>query len=207
MPPRVSENYKITKKRELLKAAKKVFIRQGYVHTSMQDIMNEARISRGAFYDYFDNIDHVFMEVLQYDDQQDIQFFEPTNEGCLWPQIKHWVEKQQFNIEAVDQTLLYAKAEFFLSSKYVKDKGNFPYISERYEQTAAAIEKVIIKGMESGEFQPRLSPIFIARHIISFIDGLMLDTFQLGAERTKVKEQLNVFLFSLEKMIYPVTEK
>src|SRR5699024_2952935 len=116
-------------------------------------------------------------------------------------------EKQQFNIEAVDQTLLYAKAEFFLSSKYVKDKGNFPYISERYEQTAAAIEKVIIKGMESGEFQPRLSPIFIARHIISFIDGLMLDTFQLGAERTKVKEHLNVFIFSLEKMIYPVTEK
>ncbi len=52
-----------------------MFIRKGYVQTSMQDIMNEAGISRGAMYSYFDNIDHLFMEVLKEDDYDDMQFF------------------------------------------------------------------------------------------------------------------------------------
>lgn len=207
MSPKVSRAYKETKKRELLKAAKQVFIRKGFIRTSMQDIMDEARVSRGAFYGYFDNIDHVFIEVIQYDDQQNIQFFEPTNEESLWTQMKHWINIQQFNIEAADQTLLHAKAEFFLSSKYMKNKKNFPYIAERYDQTADAIENVINNGIESKEFRPCLPPAFIARHMISFINGLMLDTFQLGTEKTKVKEQLSVFLFSLEKMICPVEQK
>lgn len=207
MAPKVSEEYKKSKKRELLKAAKKVFIRKGYIHTSMQDIMDEARISRGAFYGYFDNIDHVFIEVLKFDDQQDIQFFVSPDASPLWPRIRRWIEDQQFHIEAIDQTLLYAKAEFFLSSQYVKNKDNFPYISERYNQTAGAIEKVINEGVRRGEFKIQLSAASIARYLISFINGLMLDTFQLGHEKTKVKDQLFVLLFSLEKMINPVHEK
>ncbi|GIN94136.1 TetR family transcriptional regulator [Siminovitchia terrae] len=204
MAPKVSEEYKNEKRKELIKAAKKVFIEKGYVHTSMQDIMDEAGISRGAFYSYFDNIDHVFIEVLKDDDKKDVQYFVPSDEGPLWPQLKRWVEEQQYHIEAIDQTLLFAKAEFFLSSKYVKNKNNFPYISERYNQTAEAIEKVLNEGIRKGEFRPQQSTHSIARYIISFIDGLMLDTFQLGHKQTKVKDQLFVLLFSLEKIINPV---
>jgi hypothetical protein len=35
----------------------------------------------------------------------------------------------------------------------------------------------------------------------------MLDTFQLGNEKTKVKEQLSVLLFSLEQMINPLEKE
>lgn len=207
MAPKVSEEYKKERERELIEAAKKVFIEKGFVRTSMQDIMDKAGISRGAMYSYFDNIDHVFIEVLKYDDQKDIQYFVPSDEGPLWPQLKNWVEEQQFYIEAIDQTLLYAKAEFFLSSNYANNKDNFPYISERYNRTTEAIEEVLNEGMRKGEFSPQQSTRSIARYILSFINGLMLDTFQLGHEQTKVKDQLSVFLFSLEKLINPKSAK
>ncbi|GAB2559460.1 TetR family transcriptional regulator [Gracilibacillus alcaliphilus] len=203
MTPKVSDEYKQERKKELIKAAKQVFIQKGYVHTSMQDIMDKAGISRGAFYSYFDNIDHVFIEVLKYDDQQDIQMFIMTEGQPLWVSIERWVKEQQSNIEGIEQSLLHAKAEFFLSSQYVKNKENFPYISKRYEQTIEAIESVIHKGMEQGEFEPYVPPNAIARYLISFINGLMLDTFQLGYDTTKVNDQLNVLLFTLEKMINP----
>lgn len=203
MAPKVSEEYKRERKKELIKAAKKVFIEKGYVHTSMQDIMDEAGVSRGAFYSYFDNIDHVFIEVLKYDDQQDVQHIVPSDEGPIWPHLKRWIEEQQLHIEAIDQSLVHAKAEFFLSSKYVKNKNNFPYIAERYNRTAEAIEKVLLEGVQRGEFSPKLHPSSIARYLISFINGLMLDTFQLGHEQTKVKEQLIVFISSLENLINP----
>lgn len=156
MSPKVSKEYKRDKKRNLIKAARKVFIQQGYVHTSMQDIMDEAGISRGAFYSYFDNIDHVFMEVLKFDDRQHIQFFTSPEEGPIWPKIKCWVEEQQLYIEAIHQTLLHAKAEFFLSSQFIKNKEDFPYISGRYNELVQAIEKVIQEGVLRGEFKPHL---------------------------------------------------
>ncbi|WP_210364226.1 TetR family transcriptional regulator [Bacillus sp. REN3] len=203
MSPRVSEEYKMERKRQLIRAAKKVFIQKGYVHTSMQDIMDEAGISRGAFYTYFDNIDHVFIEVLKHEDEKEIKDFIPTDGGPLWPCLKRWIKEQQSHIEAVDQTLVYAKAEFFLSSKYVKNKDYFPYIVERYNRATEAIEQILNEGIRRGEFKPVQSSHSIARYLLSFIDGLLLNTFQLGHEQTKVKEQLTVLLFTLEKMINP----
>ncbi|PFV82875.1 TetR family transcriptional regulator [Bacillus sp. AFS059628] len=203
MAPIVSEEYKKERKRELIEAAKKVFIEKGFVRTSMQDIMDKAGISRGALYSYFDNIDHVFIEVLKYDDQKDNQFFVPSDKSPLWPQLKNWIEEQQIYIETIDQTLLYAKAEFFLSYNYANNKDNFPYISERYNRTTEAIEEVLNEGMRKGEFRTQQSTRSIARYILSFINGLMLDTFQLGHEQTEVKNQLSILLFSLERLINP----
>lgn len=207
MAPIVSDEYKKERERELIEAAKKVFIEKGFVRTSMQDIMDKARISRGALYSYFDNIEHIFIEVLKYDDQKDIQYFVPSDEGPLWPQLKKWVEEQQIYIEAIDQTLLFAKAEFFLSSNYANDKDNFPYISERYNRTTEVIEEVLNDGMRKGEFRPQQSTRSIARYLLSFINGLMLDTFQLGHKQTEVKDQLSILLFSLEKLINPKSAK
>lgn len=183
MAPKVADEYRKEKKRTLLKAAKKVFIKNGYIHTTMQDIMDEANVSRGTLYNYFDNIDHIFMEVLKVDDQDTIDLF--LDEGPLWPAFKRWITELQTQIEEVDQSLLLARAEFFISSKFFKNKGDFPYISERYERTASVIERVIHKGAERGEFEPLLSPALISRYLISCINGLMLDTFQLGMKKQK----------------------
>ncbi|KIV51420.1 TetR family transcriptional regulator [Aneurinibacillus migulanus] len=207
MSPKVSEEYKREKKNELLQAARRVFIRNGYTHTTMQDIMDEAGVSRGALYSYFDNIEHVFMEVLQFDDQQDILLFEPDDQSSLWTHVTNWIKQQQKNIEAINQSLLLSKAEFFLSSNYIRNKENFPYITERYQRIVDAIKSVIQKGIEQGEFQPRLSPESIALYLVSFLDGLMLNTFQLGSERTNVNEQLTVLLFSLKEMLCPIEEQ
>lgn len=207
MSPKVSEEYKREKKNELLQAARRVFIRNGYTHTTMQDIMDEAGVSRGALYSYFDNIEHVFMEVLQFDDQQDILLFEPDDQSSLWTHVTNWIKQQQKNIEAINQSLLLSKAEFFLSSNYVRNKENFPYITERYQRIVDAIKSVIQKGIEQGEFQPRLSPESIALYLVSFLDGLMLNTFQLGSERTNVNEQLTVLLFSLKEMLCSIEEQ
>lgn len=37
--------------------------------------MDEANVSRGTLYNYFDNIDHIFMEVLKLDDKDQIDLF------------------------------------------------------------------------------------------------------------------------------------
>ncbi|WP_315118914.1 TetR family transcriptional regulator [uncultured Clostridium sp.] len=207
MSPKVSDEYKKEKKIQLLQAARGVFIKKGYIHATMQDIMDEAGVSRGALYAYFNNIDHVFMEALRFDDEEMLYFFEPDDKSLMWSQLTKWIKKQEKSIEAINNSLLLARAEFFLSSNYIKDKDNFPYIKERYEITVRAISAVIQKGTDKGEFQPRIPPESIARYFISSLNGLMLDTFQLGSKVTNVQEQLTTLIFSLEKMLCPIKEE
>ncbi|WP_130859920.1 TetR family transcriptional regulator [Gracilibacillus phocaeensis] len=203
MAPKVSAEYKRERKKELVEIAKQVFIEQGFIHTSMQDIMNKAGISRGALYSYFDNREHVFLEVLRYDDEKDMPAFVSAAGESVWQQLKSWLDEQRSYIEHIDQTLLQARAEFFLSSNDAKNKDNSPYISERYNRITEAIATVLDEGKRKGELNPQQSTRSIARYLISFINGLMLDTYHLGYDQTKVKEQLEVLLFTLEIVVNP----
>lgn len=206
MSPKVSEAYKQEKKKELLQAAKQVFIRKGYTNATMQEVMDEARVSRGALYAYFHHIDHVFMEVLRLDDQHDILFFETDGELSLWSQLTNWIKQQKKYIEGSRESLLRAKVEFFLTSKYAQDNTNSLYITERYDKLQKAIREFIQKGIEQDEFDPVLAPEDIALYFVSFIDGLLLNTFQLGPNKTKVQAQLTAFQFSLKRMLLPTEE-
>ncbi|MFG0212346.1 TetR family transcriptional regulator [Brevibacillus porteri] len=204
MAPKVTDEYKTQKKIELLHAAKRVFITKGYTRATMQDVMDEAGVSRGALYAYFDNLEHLYLELLQFEDQQDAQFFTPIAGETSWQQITKWVYKQQVEIEKIEQTLSQANSEFFLSLKDQKKQQSYPYITTRYEKMVDVLTAFFAHGTATGEFKPQLLPEQIARYLISFIDGLMLDTAHLGAEKTKVSEQMEALLFSLRAMLGPV---
>ncbi|NGP46227.1 TetR/AcrR family transcriptional regulator [Bacillaceae bacterium SIJ1] len=207
MAPKVSDDYKRKRKEALLQAAKTVFMKKGYARTSMQDIMDEAEISRGAFYGYFNNIAHVFLEVLQKEDARDLQCFTPSMLEPIWPQLKKWIAELRVRVDALDDTLLFAQAEFFLTSTYVQNKAAYPYITERYQRMARTIAAAIREGEKRGECKPQLHADAIAHFMMSFVDGFLLDTFQYGVDKTKVDEQFTAFLFSLEQMLKPKIEK
>jgi len=204
LSPKVSETYKEAKRRDILQAAQRVFIEKGYNGATMQDVMDESGMSRGGLYGYFHNIDYLFMEVLQFEDEEQILFFKPADRQRLWIQLTDWLQLQRQSIEAVQHSLIRAKAEFFLSSHYIQQKEHFPYIAERYDQLHNAIRSFIQKGIKKREFRPQVEPEHIARYFISFLDGLMLDTYQYGTDKTHVAGQLEAFECSLKSMLSPV---
>lgn len=207
MSPKVSDEYKNQKKTLLLQAAKRVFLAKGYTKATMQDVMDEAGISRGALYAYFDNVEHLYMELLQFEDQQDVLFFSPNDDETSWQQITNWVRKQQKEIEQIEQTLTQANSEYFLSIRDSKKKEGDTYSTTRYDRIVNALTVLFQSGTNKGELQPRLPAEMISRYLVSFIDGLMLDTAHLGTEKTRVAEQMEALLFSLREMLGPVQEK
>lgn len=206
MAPKVSEEYKYEKKKEIVQLSIPVFMEKGFTQVSMQDVMDKAKISRGALYSYFTNIEDIFIEVLKYEDKKDIHYFVTSEDQSQWIQLKKWIEAQQFHIENINESLVRAKAEFFLSSNYANDKNNYSYITKRYEQMVVAIEGILNKGVLNEEFQTQHSARSMARYLVSFINGLMLDTFQLGHEKTEVGAQLSILCFTLEKLLNPVIQ-
>ncbi len=53
------------RRRELIDAAERLFITEGYVQTAIGDIVNEVKVSQGTFYYYFDSKEDVLVAVLE----------------------------------------------------------------------------------------------------------------------------------------------
>jgi AcrR family transcriptional regulator len=54
------------RREELIDAASKVFMKKGYVDTTVDDITREAGTSHGTFYVYFDGMEEIFDAVAQH---------------------------------------------------------------------------------------------------------------------------------------------
>lgn len=63
--PRVTEEYKQLIEDRILEAAKSLFSSKGYHETSMDDIVGESGLSKGAIYGHFESKERLFLEVQQ----------------------------------------------------------------------------------------------------------------------------------------------
>src|ERR1700755_3604602 len=52
------------KRRQILDGARRLFMAQGFDHTSMGDIAREAGVSKGTLYVYFDSKERLFSELV-----------------------------------------------------------------------------------------------------------------------------------------------
>lgn len=201
MSPKVSERYKDEKRKELLNSARNVFVRNGYLKTSMQNIMDEAKISRGALYSYFKNIDDIFLEVLKLEDYEDIRSLEFSYDESIWQQLMTWIENMLKDIFEIDKTLTFAKTEFFVSINYKNQKDKFTYIKHRHANLVNKIENIFQVGVDRKEFHPEVCINSITIYLISFFDGLMLNRFNLDMAREELEKQVEIFKYSLEKIL------
>src|SRR3954471_701676 len=77
MPPRkhrlTREERKAQTRSDLLRAASRLFVRNGFVDTSLSDIAEEAALTKGAVYSNFESKEELFIALLQ-------ETARPTNE-------------------------------------------------------------------------------------------------------------------------------
>src|SRR5215211_870693 len=65
MPKAFSEHEKETIRAQMREKARKLFERQGLKKTSVDELAQAARISKGAFYLFYDSKEELFMEILE----------------------------------------------------------------------------------------------------------------------------------------------
>ncbi|GAA4567370.1 hypothetical protein GCM10023176_19470 [Micromonospora coerulea] len=63
--PRVSDEHLAARRQQILDAARRCFVRDGFHHTSMQDVIAEAGLSVGAVYRYFPSKNDLITAIAQ----------------------------------------------------------------------------------------------------------------------------------------------
>lgn len=78
---RVSEANKIARRQQIIDAAYRCFVRKGLNQTTMRDIYEEAELSAGAVYHYFDSKDAIIEASFEFDYEHSLAHYRHDNNG------------------------------------------------------------------------------------------------------------------------------
>lgn len=156
------------KRRQLLDAAVRVFARKGFHASRVGDIAEEAGVAHGLLYHYFKSKDQVLEAVFEENWSllvARIESVEETDEPAA-DQLRH--------ISAIVlRTWLHLPD---VVRVVIQEFGRSPELGERIGQLTLpidAIERVITRGIERGEFRRDVDPVFAATVVYGAIDELL----------------------------------
>ena len=172
--PKVSDTYLETRRKQVLDAAYACFSRKGFYETTMQDIAQEAGVSYGVVYHYFDSKEDVLEEAWQVRHQaREIRYQEALQEDTTPKVMAEFLvlslkrlELQEFGPEMRFRIMLFAEA---LRNPRIAEKHR-----EVWDDVMEEFEDVIRQGQERGEINSGLAPRDIARVYLAIHDGLIL---------------------------------
>jgi TetR/AcrR family transcriptional regulator, fatty acid metabolism regulator protein len=156
------------KRRQLLDAAVRVFARKGFHASRVGDIAEEAGVAHGLLYHYFESKDQV-LEAVFHENWSllvaRIESVEETDEPAA-DQLRH--------ISAIVlRTWLHLPD---VVRVVIQEFGRSPELAERIGELTLpidALERVIRRGIENGEFRKDIDPIFAATVVYGSIDELL----------------------------------
>jgi AcrR family transcriptional regulator len=187
------------KRRQLIDAAVRVFARKGFHASRVGDIAEEAGVAHGLLYHYFKSKDEVLQAVFHENWSllvARIESVEETDEPAA-DQLRH--------ISAIVlRTWLHLPD---VVRVVIQEFGRSPELAERIGELALpidALQRVIARGVETGEFRKDIDPTFAATVVYGSIDelltGWVLGRLPSGEEDVAKAEQtlVEVILVGLQ---------
>ena len=125
------------RRNEILECAKDIFSRKGYYKTHVEDILREAGIGKGTFYQYFKNKEDLFIALL-------VRFLDDWEKAVLTTATTDLAEE---NIQDYYKALIKRSLRFFqdneaLCNIYLRVG---PGINDTFEPYIEAFEKKMLK--------------------------------------------------------------
>jgi AcrR family transcriptional regulator len=172
MAPAVSIEGKAKTRDKILDAAEALYMRKSFNETSMNDIVAESGLSKGALYNHFDSKEELIVAI--YD-----RFIHRT-----LGQIKMLLEAESTasrKLELIGEAAFVATAdrprafqamniEFMVAASRIEALA--PRMEARYNDTVGILKNIVQEGIDSGEFRGDLNAGEVAAIIFAAADGM-----------------------------------
>jgi AcrR family transcriptional regulator len=201
MSPKVSDEHKEQRRRQILEAAERVFIRKGYEPATLKDIVEEADMSRGWIYLYFQTKEEIFEALLRKLDEDNASELSGQLSGA-----STLTEALEASLEQHKQDLLQGKPavapaiyEFLVTGWRNEERRSL--FARRYDESIARLSELLASGTASGEFRPQLPLELIAKLISSHLDGIMMHALAVGPERVDSSAQIDALIVHVKQLL------
>ncbi len=201
MSPKLSEEDKEARKRQIVAAAKEVFKRKGYERATLKDIVEEAGMSRGWIYLYYPDKNTIFRAMLdQLDEEMAHELTGLLQRHAAVIDALHAFFENYKHLAATAREDLYPSIyEYFIAGW--REPNTSQYFAMRYERVVALIEAFLTRGIESGEFRKETPVTMIAKTMMSGLDGILIHILSFGADRIESDDQIDKLARRVEEAL------
>jgi TetR/AcrR family transcriptional regulator, transcriptional repressor of aconitase len=179
--PKVTHQYRDARRDQILSAARRCFLRDGFHATSMQDLFAEAGLSSGAVYRYFASKDDVIAAIAEENMRDvvamihDVASSQPDRPiGAVLADIFKVVQTNDARDGLAGLALL-AWSET-LRSPVLADR-----FAELFAQMRADLSEVVRENQRAGNLPRQVPAESLATVLISIVPGYILQLATLGS--------------------------
>ena len=169
--PKVSEEHKVARKRQIVKAATTCFSNKGLHHSTMSDICREANLSAGAVYGYFTGKDELIKAISEETYRENSVAVDQIekSEGNAFLTLDafadHFFGQIEYSPVAID-------IEFW--SESLRNQKVKSILRSDFDLHMKIFVKFVKNAQENGVFNKEVSPEALIRIVTAIYKGLMV---------------------------------
>lgn len=172
--PKVTDDHRRLRHMQILTAAYQCFGRNGVHQTTMRDICDEADLSTGAVYNYFDGKDEIVEAIARESSQSVDALFEAVDAGQPAPEaVAEVLERLAEVIEQTSATNDH-RVQVRLWGEALHESSMREAVRDNQSDLVGRIEAIIERGQRRGEVDPEPEPSALARAVVALYQGSIL---------------------------------
>jgi len=175
-PPDKSARRSGDKRERILRAAVKVFAKNGFYATRVSEVAKAAGVADGTIYLYFKSKDELLVSLFEDRVERLLAFMAdelPKRERAA-EKLRRVIEMQLGLLEGERDLAEVITVILRQSTKLMKE-----YAAPRFIAYLDAIARIVVDGQAQGDFRADVSPHLVARALFGALDGITL-TWALG---------------------------
>ncbi|MFD2444697.1 TetR/AcrR family transcriptional regulator [Bacillus sp. CGMCC 1.16607] len=203
MTPIVSDSYKEKRKQEILESALICFAKKGFETSTVDDIVAQSGISKGAIYNYFKSKEEIYLELMSQKTENNFNEIKKAID-----EYKTTSEKLDYLFSIYDTTFPYNEAdlgeivvsfEFKLHSSRNKEVNDI-LTKRRHTYFLGLLTEIIRQGQQNGELIKENKPEVFADLFWTMMDGLLAQTVYEDYPYHEVLKEMQVMFYNRIKL-------
>jgi AcrR family transcriptional regulator len=172
--PRVTQQYRDARRREILEAAGRCFGERGFHSTSMQDFFAASGLSAGLVYRYFRSKDELLAELAAEALEQLHASVDEATAAVERPGTEEVVARLLRTIDELDARERIARVAVHVWGEALVNPAVGTAFTAEIARLLAAMERLVATAQEAGQLDRDLDPVYAARVLYSIVPGFLL---------------------------------
>jgi AcrR family transcriptional regulator len=178
--PRVSQDHLDNRRQQILDAATRCFVRNGFHATSMQDVLAEANLSAGAVYRYFRGKDEIIVAIATTSMATVAGAFERAVAADPLPQIPDLLADVLAAVEEMDAEHGTGRMVIQVWGEALRSPALAEQITSRIREVGKSFTAAVEIYQERGLVADDVPAEHVARTLIGLLPGFLVQRALLG---------------------------
>lgn len=206
MPKQTFLNLPEEKRNKIINVAVDEFVEHGLENASTNRIVAKSGISKGSFYQYFEDKQDVFMHLVTILEREKVKYLEGKNPPSMNMDTfgyYRWIVKTSMEFNSIYPKMAQAVSRVLLGERLFYSN----YFADARKKTKAFFEKMIENAIERGEMDPSVDVDLavmvmetwnnaISTYILD--EGMKQDDFMAWVYSAKTQEMIDKLLYVME---------